>query len=29
MKDFNTDDVEDAMRIVEGSAKSMGLAVQE
>jgi large subunit ribosomal protein L11 len=29
MKDFNTDDIEDAMRIVEGSAKSMGLAVQE
>jgi large subunit ribosomal protein L11 len=29
MRDFNTDDVEDAMRIVEGSAKSMGLAVQE
>lgn len=29
MKDFNTDDIEDAMRIVEGSAKSMGLSVQE
>jgi large subunit ribosomal protein L11 len=29
MKDFNTDDIEDAMSIVEGSAKSMGLAVQE
>jgi len=29
MKDLNTDDVEDAMRIIEGSARSMGLAVQE
>ncbi len=29
MKDFNTDDIEAAMRIVEGSARSMGLAVQE
>ncbi len=29
MKDLNTDDIEAAMRIVEGSAKSMGLAVQE
>lgn len=29
MKDFNTSDVDDAMRIIEGSAKSMGLAVQE
>ncbi len=29
LKDFNTDDVEAAMRIVEGSARSMGLAVQE
>ncbi len=29
MKDFNTDDVDDAIRIVEGSAKSMGLTVQE
>jgi len=29
MKDLNTGDVEDAMRIIEGSARSMGLAVQE
>jgi len=29
LKDLNTDDVEDAMRIIEGSARSMGLAVQE
>jgi len=29
MKDLNTDDVDDAMRIIEGSARSMGLAVQE
>jgi len=29
MKDLNTSDVEDAMRIIEGSARSMGLAVQE
>ncbi len=29
MKDLNTDDVEQAMRIIEGSARSMGLAVQE
>jgi len=28
IKDLNTDDVEDAMRIIEGSARSMGLAVQ-
>ncbi len=29
MKDLNTGDVEDAMRIIEGSARSMGLVVQE
>lgn len=29
LKDLNTDDVEQAMRIVEGSARSMGLAVRE
>jgi len=29
LRDFNTDDIEDAMRIIEGSAKSMGLAVRE
>lgn len=29
MQDLNTDDVEQAMRIIEGSARSMGLAIQE
>jgi large subunit ribosomal protein L11 len=29
MKDLNTNDVDDAMSIIEGSARSMGLAVQE
>ncbi len=29
MKDLNTDDIDAAMRIIEGSARSMGLAVQE
>ncbi|MFP4538556.1 MAG: 50S ribosomal protein L11 [Dichotomicrobium sp.] len=29
MRDLNTNDVEDAMRVIEGSAKSMGLAVRE
>ncbi len=29
MADLNTDDVEQAMRIIEGSARSMGLEVRE
>ena len=29
MKDLNTNDVDDAISIIEGSARSMGLAVQE
>lgn len=29
MKDLNTEDVEQAMRIIAGSARSMGLTVQE
>ena len=29
MKDLNTDNIDSAMRMVEGSARSMGLAVKE
>jgi large subunit ribosomal protein L11 len=29
MEDLNTDDVEQAVRIIAGSARSMGLQVQE
>ncbi|MFD2184084.1 50S ribosomal protein L11 [Rhodoplanes azumiensis] len=28
MKDFNTDNIESAMRMIEGSARSMGLSVK-
>ncbi|WP_040621027.1 50S ribosomal protein L11 [Rhodovulum sp. PH10] len=29
LKDFNTDDIDSAMRMIEGSARSMGLDVKE